>query len=206
MPGNFKKNDLRVEKTLKAMQEALLKLLGRRNFGRITVNELCEEAQISRPTFYAHFKDKYDLLEFCLTNISEGIKLSNEGKNRGARIERAANQLIRENAKAISNLVKDANDETLDLLYAFMLSLLDIAEKKDDDGNLSPQYIVFSNFCTGGMMKLLSWQVDNKFPQNLQWISTYFISLITHILAWKAEQDHKDEGEPPDDKRREKSG
>jgi len=191
MPENFKKEDLRVEKTLKAIQEALLTLLERRNFKRITVNALCEEAQICRATFYTHFKDKYDLLEFCLTNINRKIMMSIDDDNSKNcnQLERTANQLIRENKKIISNIVKNANDETVELLYAFMLSFLDIAEKKDEDGEFSQRYIVLSNFCVGGMMKFLLWQIENEFPQDFKW--NHYISMLIHILAWEAGQDYK---------------
>jgi len=185
MSGNFKATDLRVEKTLKALQKALLMLLSRRSFKRITVNELCAEAQISRPTFYTHFKSKYDLLEFCLADIREKNKVLIDKSKNYMQLEKTLNQLVRENEKIIANLMKDANEETLALLNAFMFSFLEISAEKDADGNLSPRYIVFSNFCTGGMMKLLSWQVDNHFPPDLQCVNPHFICLITHMLLWE---------------------
>jgi len=199
MPGNFRKVDLRVHKTRNAIHEALLKLLGRRSFARITVNALCEEAQISRRTFYMHFNDKYDLLKFHMTNNCVKIKQGTNGENSCAQIETTINLLIREYEKEISNLVKDADNETLNLLYAGMLSILDVPEEKEEDGKLSPRYIVFSNFCTGGMMKLLSWQVENKFPQELQWVNANSISLIKHLLAWVPGSDYIDGGKPPYD-------
>lgn len=67
MPGNFKKEDLRVSKTYRALTTATLMLLNKRNSQKITVNALCEEALISRSTFYTHFTDKYDLLRYYLT-------------------------------------------------------------------------------------------------------------------------------------------
>ena len=200
MPGNFRKDDLRINKTLNAIQEAFVKLLGYRSFERITVNALCEEAQISRRTFYMHFNDKYDLLKFHLTNNRAKIKLSTDDNNNSAQIERDINLFILENEKEISNLLKDAGDETLNLLSAFMLSLLDVPEQKEEPGKLSPRYVVFSNFCVGGMMKLLSWRVENKFPQDLQKINAYAISLIKHLVAWESDQDDIDEEKPPYDK------
>ncbi|GFZ27377.1 TetR/AcrR family transcriptional regulator [Lactobacillus corticis] len=59
-----KKLDLRVQKTYKALTESCLKLLGKKPFESITVNEICEEAMVRRATFYKHFADKYELFEF----------------------------------------------------------------------------------------------------------------------------------------------
>src|SRR5699024_11620734 len=42
---------------------ALLALLKDMKFGEITIMKLTTHAQINRSTFYAHFYDKYDLLE-----------------------------------------------------------------------------------------------------------------------------------------------
>ena len=38
----------------------------KKNFGDIRVREICEDANIHRSTFYRHFEDKYQLLEFGL--------------------------------------------------------------------------------------------------------------------------------------------
>jgi probable dihydroxyacetone kinase regulator len=35
-------------------------------FGKITVKEITDEAHVKRPTFYNHFKDKYDVVEYIL--------------------------------------------------------------------------------------------------------------------------------------------
>jgi len=42
--------------------------------------------------------------------------------------------------------------------------------------------------------------VENKFPQDLQKINAYAISLIKHLVAWESDQDDIDEEKPPYDK------
>ncbi|GGP16903.1 TetR-like C-terminal domain-containing protein [Oceanobacillus neutriphilus] len=56
-------NDLRVVKTKQLLKETLLSLLEKIEFEEITIKKLTERAQINRSTFYAHFYDKFDLLE-----------------------------------------------------------------------------------------------------------------------------------------------
>lgn len=58
-----KSNDLRVTRTKQLLKEALLTLLKEVEFEEITIKKLTTYAQINRSTFYAHFYDKYDLLE-----------------------------------------------------------------------------------------------------------------------------------------------
>lgn len=60
------KTDLRIQKTEQALLDAMHKLLQSKPYDKITVSDLCSEANIRRATFYAHFKDKYDFLAFCI--------------------------------------------------------------------------------------------------------------------------------------------
>lgn len=67
------RQDLRVRKTQQALATAMLSLLDSASFSRITVNDICTEALVSRSAFYVHFQDKYDLLHFCLEKLSDRI-------------------------------------------------------------------------------------------------------------------------------------
>lgn len=60
------KTDLRIRKTYKALCDAFVKILERKRFDDLTVNELCDEAMIRRATFYKHFADKYDFFSFFI--------------------------------------------------------------------------------------------------------------------------------------------
>ncbi len=45
----------------------------RRPLGRITVREICEQAQVHRSTFYAHYQDVYDLVEKVEKSMSRQL-------------------------------------------------------------------------------------------------------------------------------------
>lgn len=55
--------DLRVRRTRKLLQDALINLMTERSFDSITVAEITERAMVNRATFYRHFRDKYHLSE-----------------------------------------------------------------------------------------------------------------------------------------------
>ena len=54
--------DSKYFRTAERMDQALLRLLERKDFPLITVKELCREAEVSRSTFYLHYETVADLL------------------------------------------------------------------------------------------------------------------------------------------------
>jgi AcrR family transcriptional regulator len=56
-------DDRRIRKTKKALREALAELMMNKELRCITIRELSNAADVHRATFYAHYKDIYDLYE-----------------------------------------------------------------------------------------------------------------------------------------------
>ncbi len=65
----MKTDDRRVRKTKKALQEGLAELMLEKDLRNITVRELADKVDIHRATFYAHYKDIYDLYEQMETSV-----------------------------------------------------------------------------------------------------------------------------------------
>src|SRR3954467_5486409 len=61
--GTLETLDPRIRRTRQLMQHALAKLLEKKGFDEISVQDIAEEATINRATFYDHYTDKYSLLE-----------------------------------------------------------------------------------------------------------------------------------------------
>lgn len=84
---NGEKKDRRVRRTEKQLEEALIKLLQKKSIQRITVKELAEEADITRATFYQHYRDPYDMLkdmqDDILLRIQEIINVTTGGDSYG---------------------------------------------------------------------------------------------------------------------------
>ena len=58
--------DPRVRRTRKLLQQALMDLLAEKSFHSINVQDVVERATVNRATFYAHFPDKYALLDYVV--------------------------------------------------------------------------------------------------------------------------------------------
>jgi AcrR family transcriptional regulator len=55
--------DPRVRRTRQLLQDALRRLLEQKEFHKITIQDIAEAATLNRATFYAHYPDKFKLLE-----------------------------------------------------------------------------------------------------------------------------------------------
>ena len=65
------KNDPRFKRTRKLILQAFMELLPEKGFQAVSVQDITEKAGINRATFYAHFPDKYALLDH---SIQQGFR------------------------------------------------------------------------------------------------------------------------------------
>ncbi|MEW6504333.1 MAG: TetR/AcrR family transcriptional regulator [Chloroflexota bacterium] len=63
------KIDPRVKRTRALIQRAFIDLLEEQGFQSITVQDITQRAEVNRATFYAHFPDKFALLEDTIQHI-----------------------------------------------------------------------------------------------------------------------------------------
>lgn len=82
--------DLRVQKTMEAIQSTFKQLLCEKPYDKITVKELCERARINKKTFYRY----YETLDFLLAEL--------EGTYMDAYIRRTSGLRIPQDIEAIT--------------------------------------------------------------------------------------------------------
>ena len=74
--------------TKNALALALKKLMEERDFDQISVADICAECNLNRKSFYYHFKDKYDLVNWIFyTGFFESIDLKEHKDNWGIFVE-----------------------------------------------------------------------------------------------------------------------
>ena len=69
LPNPDEKLDPRVKRTRGLILQSFDVLLAERNFESISVQDVTDKAQINRATFYAHFPDKYALLDHSISRM-----------------------------------------------------------------------------------------------------------------------------------------
>jgi AcrR family transcriptional regulator len=66
LPNPAEKLDLRVKRTRGLILRSFEALLAEKGFESISVQDVTDKAEINRATFYAHFQDKYALLDYSI--------------------------------------------------------------------------------------------------------------------------------------------
>lgn len=60
------KLDPRVRRTRESLEQAFSKLVAEKGFAAVSVQDIAGRAGVNRATFYAHFSDKYALLDYSM--------------------------------------------------------------------------------------------------------------------------------------------
>jgi AcrR family transcriptional regulator len=178
--GKDEKKDLRISRTQHSLMTAMMTLLEKRSFNRITVNDLCEVAMVSRTTFYQHFEDKYDLLRSCLEQIKTVIGEARQEYEFGDLVW-AILDYIEENIKIFKNLLlKDVNYELLVMLSAINIEDIKfIIERRIKEGeDFGVPADILAVFLAGGIAELLFWWIEKDFPVSKQEMVDFLTQIV----------------------------
>ncbi len=97
-----------------ALENSLKKLLAQKPLNKITVSDITEDCGINRMTFYYHFKDIYDLVEWaCLEDAKKAL----EGKKTAETWQQGFVQIfqaVRENKPFILNVYRCVSREMVE--------------------------------------------------------------------------------------------
>ena len=94
--------DRRQKRTRQAVFQAFTQLLERKSYSNISVQEIIDEANIGRSTFYSHFETKDELLRALCSEIFDHVFAEN---------------LTRENTHDFSSGNSDIKEEITHILY-----------------------------------------------------------------------------------------
>ena len=141
------KHNINSTNTKQMLAEALISLSNKKDFSKITVYEIVDYCNINRKTFYYHFTDIYDLLEWHLNNeLSRAISQFDPLKDTTAIIAYAINYMNQHTY--LKNLIQEplARDKIAQLLQKSLYSkvyemLLEIEHSKNQ--SLDPDFRVF---------------------------------------------------------------
>ena len=169
----MQKEDLRIIKTKSALFKAFFRMLSEMTFEEITVNALCERADVRRATFYKHYADKYDFLNSITRQLRDKFDRTHWGASDGTSTReyyisyaKRVVGFVNEHDAIIKNMLKS------DLLQTMMSVITeqnyqDTAERlrraKNDGMVLKASPEVIAMMCAGGIAYIIyHWIIDGK--------------------------------------------
>jgi probable dihydroxyacetone kinase regulator len=111
--------------TKQAMEESLKRLLLQKPLNKITISDITEDCEVNRMTFYYHFKDIYDLVEW---SCEEDARRALNGKKTYETWQEGFYQIfqaVRENKPFIMNVYHSVSREQVEnYLYKVTYALV----------------------------------------------------------------------------------
>lgn len=129
-------------RTKEMLAESLMKLLARRTLDKITIQDIVDDCGYNRQTFYYHFHDIYDLIDWIFAaQTQELIEKCRACGSLDVGVE-AVIAYMRENRRLILNILRSVNGEKLlDNLYGSAQSIvLSALENHPGVQELSAEY------------------------------------------------------------------
>ena len=179
--------DLRTKRTYKLLQNSLFMLLEKKPFDEIKVNDICDLAMIHRTTFYTHFQDKYDLLEYCISEVEKEIT-GNLKPNTYSTLEEFYTNMIMNvldytdaNRKFFRSILKkNENTGFIKILSHTCISYMKEMLKKEEENGLThliPLEIIVE-FYTGAVINTINWWIKSNSKLSKEDLCNYIMKLI----------------------------
>lgn len=182
--------DLRTKRTYKLLQNSLFELLAKKSFDEIKVNDICDLAMIHRTTFYSHFSDKYELLDYCISEVEKEItcnfqvySYTNLEEFYTNMIMSVLNYLDTNRKFFRSILKKNENTGLLKIFTNTCVSYISDMLKKEEENNIvhSVPIEIITEFYAGAVISTIGWWLKTNSKLSKEALCDYIIKLIFEV-------------------------
>ena len=154
-----------------ALEDSLKKLLLHKPLDKITINDLTTDCNISRMSFYYHFKDIYDLVEWVC--VEDGKKALQDKKTYDTWQEGLEQifEAVLENKPFILNVYRSISREKIEsYLYKLTYSLIaDVVEEKSVGTGLAEEDKAFiAGFYKYGFVGIMLEWIDHGMKEDYE--------------------------------------
>jgi AcrR family transcriptional regulator len=192
--------DRRVQRTHRALREALVQLIRERGWDNVSVRDVCERADIGRSTFYVHFADKEELLVTGFSDLRTTLRAHLEpAKGEPLGFSMALLEHAREYKELYRALV---GRRTAAAVQEGFLGV--VRELVTDDlvrAGMSPNAVpgIAVSYVAGAFWHVLVWWLDQRSPPPASDVAAMFKRMTLPVL--RVVQQHPQPasggGEPP---------
>lgn len=182
------KMDLRILKTKRNLYDALLHLMGERPFEEIKVSEICGKALINRSTFYAHFEDKYALLNSLIMDLKEELKIELLKNEEITNSKEFYMECIKKLLSHIEDrqdiyfplIIHNRNSVVMDMIYDTLFEDVSNRLKEEELHDFSIELV--SHFYLGAILHVVINWLENHCTIEKDKVLLYFNALIPNKI------------------------
>ncbi|MHB1295435.1 MAG: TetR/AcrR family transcriptional regulator [Anaerolineae bacterium] len=185
--------DRRQQKTREAIFNAFNRLLSQENYSRITVQEIIDEANVGRSTFYAHFETKDELLKTMCTDIFEHVVSehhSSEATHDFSGKDDAADSIVahilyhlRDNRKNIIGILTcESGDLFLRYFKQYLSQALSHQFGQDIERCKALPADFLLNHISSSLVEMVNWWIHNDMKQSPEELESYFVAVVKPVI------------------------
>lgn len=178
--------DRRVLRTRQALRAALVALLLEKGWDALTVQDVCERANVGRSTFYIHFADKEELLISGFADLRAALRAGgalqrNSEPHEPLSFSRGLLEHVGENRRLFRALVGKRSAQVVQ--RQFRRLVLDLV--REDLERFPSRRIpadAAAHFLTGGLIELVTWWTDGRADRSVEDIEQMFLTMSRAVL------------------------
>jgi len=184
-------SDRRVQRTHRALRDALITLLLDRGWDDINIQLLCERADIGRSTFYLHFQNKEQLLVSGFDDLRELLHaqaaIASDGMSGSIPFVRGLIEHVFEQRALFRAIIGQRSGHVVQKRFREMVTQL-VAEE------ISPAAAGWkreaaTRYIAGALVELLAWWVDAGSERSADNIENLFHQLTVPAIKFLLESD-----------------
>ena len=180
--------DRRVLKTRKAIYEAFDHLLARYDYSKISIQDIIDEANVGRSTFYGHFETKDDLLNSRCKDLFEHIFNPNLNEEANCFIDSSSvkNKIVHILTHLLEHkdLIKGIlSSEGSVVFIKFFRAHFNLIEFKINENlkNIPESFI--RNQISASFIEMLRYWIDDKFKESPEVLTDYYLSMLPEEIV-----------------------
>lgn len=167
--------------TKRALAASLKKMMEKKPLSKITVTDLAQECGINRHTFYYHFRDIYDLVQWIFLSETEYVLEQIKGEDSWQLGMKWMFDYALENKKFVTGTLRSASKEHLTgFLVQQIYSLIrQVVDRESQDIAISEEKKVFvATFYSHGITGIVMDWIEKDMQQNPDEIIDIFFTMI----------------------------